>query len=179
MRESHSQEQQGLRNESRSARVGVGATGTSGVSAFARVVSGCEAQKREKTARTRCDHLLSDVSYLEHSEANVRSLAREVSPRIAQVVYDYTLEKYAEKLEPLYDDASLEIVVQRGLWFLSEFLLSVGCNFYSTARWHDFIADHPKVMQHVILSDGILFEAVGKRARDYIVSYNIAQVLTL
>ncbi len=119
------------------------------------------------------DKLLSDINYLEHSETNVRSFTREISSRIAQVVYDYTLEKYAEKLEPLYDDVSLEIVVKRGLWFLSEFLLSVGCSFYSATQWHDFAAKYPKSAQHVILSDGRLFEAVGKRARDYIVSYNI------
>src|SRR5258708_29561681 len=44
-----------------SARVGVGPTGTSGVSALARVVSGCETQKREKAAGTRCDHLLRSL----------------------------------------------------------------------------------------------------------------------
>jgi hypothetical protein len=78
-----------------------------------------------------------------------------------------------EKLEPSYDDASLEIVVKRGLWFLSEFLLSVGCDFYSATQWHDFTAKYPKTVQHIILSNGGLFKAVGERARDYIVSYNI------
>jgi hypothetical protein len=44
-----------------SARVGVGPTGTSGVSTLARVVSGCEAQKREKTPRAGRDHLLRSL----------------------------------------------------------------------------------------------------------------------
>lgn len=41
-----------------SARVGVGPAGTSGVSTPARVVSGCEAQKRKKAVRSGRDHLL-------------------------------------------------------------------------------------------------------------------------
>ena len=44
-----------------SARVSVGTAGTSGVSTFARVVSGCEAQKREKAARSGCDHLFRSL----------------------------------------------------------------------------------------------------------------------
>ncbi len=119
------------------------------------------------------DNLFSDVNYLEQSETNVRSFTRDISPRIAPEVYGYLLENYVKKLEPVYDDASLEIVVKRGLWFLSEFLLSVGCALYSAEQWHNFIASSPKTMQHVILSNRSLFEAVGERARDYIISYNI------
>lgn len=119
------------------------------------------------------DKLSSDANYLEHSEASVRSFAREMSVRIAPVVYDYLLKMYAEKLEPLYDDASLEVLVERGMWFLNEFLLSVGCDFYPADTWHNFIAKYPVTMQHIILANGSLFEAVGERAEDYIVSYNI------
>ncbi len=123
--------------------------------------------------QTLIDNLFSDVNYLEQIEASVRSFTREISPRIALEVYDYLLEKYIEKLEPTYDDASLKIVVERGLWFLSEFLLSVGCDFYPATQWHNFAAKYPKTAQHIILSDGRLFGAVGERARDYIISYNI------
>jgi hypothetical protein len=119
------------------------------------------------------DKLSSDANYLEHSEASVKSFAREMSTKIATVVYDYLLEKYVEKLEPLYDDASLEVLVERGLWFLNEFLLSVGCDFYSAEQWHNFVAKYPVTTQHIILANGSLFEAVGERAKDYIVSYNI------
>jgi len=128
--------------------------------------------------QTLIDRLFSDINYLEQSETNVRSFARDICPRIAPAVYNYVLEKYVEKLETSYDDASLEIVVERGLWFLSEFLLSVGCDFYSATQWHNFAAQYPKTAQHVILSDGRLFEAVGDRARDYIVSYNITHADT-
>src|SRR5260221_1982186 len=123
--------------------------------------------------QTLIDRLFSDINYLEQSETSVRSFTREMSIRVAPVVYGYVMEKYAEKLEISYDDASLKVVVERGLWFLSEFLLSVGCDFYSATQWHNFAAQYPKMTQHVILSDGKLFEAVGDRARDYIVSYDI------
>lgn len=132
---------------------------------------------RHGFVQTLINNLFSDVNYLEQSETSVRAFTREMSARIDPIVYKYVLEKYIEKLEPSYDDASLEVVVERGLWFLSEFLLSVGCNFYSVARWHDFTAQYPKTVQHVILSTRNLFEAVGERARDYIVSYNITQAM--
>lgn len=119
------------------------------------------------------DKLFSDINYLEHSEASVRSFAREMTTRIAPVVYGYLLEKYVEKLEPSYDDASLEVILERGLWFLNEFLLSVGCDFYSAEQWHNFIAKYPIMTQRIILSSGSLFESVGERAKDYIVSYTI------
>lgn len=119
------------------------------------------------------NNLFSDINYLEQTEASVRSFAEEISPRVAPELYDYVLKKYAEKLEPVYDDASLHIVVERGLWFLSEFLLSVGGDFYSAAQWHDFAQKYPKTAQHILLSDGRLFRAIGERARDYIISYNI------
>ncbi len=119
------------------------------------------------------DKLFSDVDYLEHSEASVRSFAREMSARIAPAVYGYFLEKYVEKLEPSCEDASVEVIIERSLWFLNEFLLCVGCDFYSAEQWHDFIAKYPITVQHVILLSGNLFEAVGERAKDYIVSYNI------
>jgi hypothetical protein len=125
--------------------------------------------------QTLIDKLFSDVNYLEQSEASVRSFAREINARIAPAVYGYVVETYAKKLEPSYDDPSLEVIVERGLWFLSEFLLSVGCTFYTEEQWHDFAAKYPKAAQYIILSDRSLFEAVGKRARDYIVSYNIDQ----
>jgi len=118
------------------------------------------------------DKLFSDINYLEHSEASVRLFAREMSTRIASVVYGYLLEKYVEKLEPSYD-ASLEVILERGLWFLNEFLLSVGCDFYSAEQWHNFIAKYPITTQHIILSSESLFESVGERAKDYIVSYTI------
>lgn len=124
------------------------------------------------------EKLFSDINYLEHSETSVRSFTRDMSIRIDPVVYSYLLENYVKELEPSYDDASLEIILERGLWFLSEFLLNVGCNFYSPIQWHDFAAKYPKTTQHVILSDGRLFDAVGRRARDYIVSYNIAHADT-
>lgn len=119
------------------------------------------------------EKLFADVNYLEHSEASVRLFAREMSARIAPEVYGYLLEKYVEKLEPLYDDASLEVILERGLWFLHEFLLSVGCNFYSAEQWHNFIAKYPIMTQRIILESGSLFEAIGERAKDYIVSYSI------
>ncbi len=133
---------------------------------------------RHGFVQTLIDKLFSDVNYLEQSETSVRSFTREISARIDRVVYGYVMEKYAEKLETSYDDASLKIVVERGLWFLSEFLLNVGCGFYSAAQWHDFAAKYPKTTQHVILSNGSLFEAVGERARDYIVSYDIMHAAT-
>lgn len=119
------------------------------------------------------DKLFSDVNYLEHSEASVRSFAREMSARIAPVVYAYLLEKYVEKLELSYDDVSLEVLLERGIWFLNEFLLSIGCDFYSAEQWHNFIVNYPLTTQHIILSSGSLFEAVGERAKDYIISYTI------
>ena len=128
--------------------------------------------------QTLIERLFSDIDYLEQSEINVRSFTRDISPRIAAEVYHYVLEKYAEKLETSYGDASLGLVVERGLWFLSEFLLSVGCDFYSATQWHDFAAQRPKTTQHVILSDGRLFGAVGDRARNYIVSFNITHADT-
>lgn len=48
----------GITQISASRRVGAGTTRTSGVSTLARVVSGCEAQKREKAAGTGCDLVL-------------------------------------------------------------------------------------------------------------------------
>jgi hypothetical protein len=133
---------------------------------------------RHGFVQTLIEKLFSDVNYLEQSETSVRSFASEISARIDPIVYGYVLEKYTEKLESSLDDASLEIVVERGLWFLSEFLLNVGCNFYSPAQWHDFAAKCPKTTQQVILSNGRLFEAVGERARDYIVSYDITHADT-
>lgn len=129
--------------------------------------------------QTLIDKLFSDVNYLEQSEKSVRSFAQEMSDRIAPAVYGYVLETYVGKLEPSYEDASLRIVVVRGLWFLSEFLLSVGCNFYSAEQWHNFVANYPKTTQLVLLLDRSLFAAVGERARDYIVSYIITHSDTL
>jgi hypothetical protein len=133
---------------------------------------------RHGFVQTLINNLFSDVNYLEHSEASVRSFAREMSARVDPLVYTYLLEKYVEKIEPSYDDASQEVVVTRSLWFLSEFLLSVGCHFYSATQWHDFAAKYPKTTQYVMLSDRNIFEAVGERARDYVVSCNITQADT-
>ncbi|HEU5377952.1 MAG TPA: hypothetical protein VFV38_21225 [Ktedonobacteraceae bacterium] len=124
---------------------------------------------RHGFVQTLINNLFTDVNYLEHSEASVRSFAREMSVHVDPLVYAYVLEK----TEPSYDDVSLEVVITRSLWFLSEFLLSVGCNFYSATQWHGFAAKYSKSAQHIILSDGRLFEAVGKRPGDYIVAYNI------
>ncbi|GHO49223.1 hypothetical protein [Ktedonospora formicarum] len=123
--------------------------------------------------QTLIDKLFSDVHYLEHSEESVRSFAREMSTRIATMVYGYLLEKYVEMLEPSYDDASLQILIERGSWFLNEFLLSVGCDFYSAEQWHNFVSKYPITTHHIILTSGSLFEAVGVRANDYIVSYSV------
>src|SRR5579883_2624930 len=128
---------------------------------------------RHGFVQTFIDKLFSDVNYLEQTEASVRSFTRDISVRIDPAVYEYVMDTYVKKLESAYDDASLEIVVERGLWFLSEFLLTVKTTFSSDSQWHDFVAAYPKTMQHIILSSSRLFEAVGERARDYIVSYDI------
>lgn len=58
-----------------SARVGAGPTGTSGVSTLTRVVSGCEAQKREKTPRTGCDLLFCSLAALDRASVGKRKPA--------------------------------------------------------------------------------------------------------
>lgn len=121
------------------------------------------------------EKLFDDPNYLEHSQESVREFARDISDRIDSSTYSYLLEKYSEKTEVSYTDASLSVVVNRGLWFLSEFLEKVGTDFYNATQWHDYVARFPNTGQRIILSRAINFDNVGTRTQNYIISYLLSE----
>ncbi|HEU5187363.1 MAG TPA: hypothetical protein VFT87_02565 [Candidatus Saccharimonadales bacterium] len=121
------------------------------------------------------EKLFDDPNYLEHSEESVREFARDISDRIDSSVYSYLLEKYSERIEAAYNDASLSVVVSRGLWFLSEFISKAGTGFYTATQWHDYVSRFPNTGQRILLSREAIFDNVGARTQDYVISYLLSE----
>lgn len=117
------------------------------------------------------DRMFGDINYLENNKTKVKEFASEIAEKIDPSAYSYVVEKYAEKLESAYSDATLQVVVQRGIWFLGAFLEKSGTRFYTATQWHDFLSRFPNVGQYVLTSSQALFTSIGARAKDYIISF--------
>jgi hypothetical protein len=119
--------------------------------------------------------LFGDINFLEQNELSVRPFASDIADRIHPSAYFYLLEKYSEKIEASFRDATLNVVTRRGLWFLREFLEKVGTSFYTATQWHDFTSRYPYTAQAVLLANLDVYATIGVRARDYIISYMISE----
>jgi hypothetical protein len=121
------------------------------------------------------NQLFDDVNFLENSRESVGSFAKDIADKIAPSVYPYLLEKYSEKIETAFSDASLRDVVRRGIWFLNNFILKVGTGFYTATQWHDYCSRFPNTAQAILLSHPDIFTTIGVRARDYIISFLLSE----
>ena len=121
------------------------------------------------------EQLSTDINFLELSKEGVVTFAVEIADKIDPSVHAYLVERYFEKLEETFDDASLQDINNRGKWFLIGFIGKVGTSFYNSTQWHDFCSRFPKTAQAVLAYNKDTFTSIGTRARDYIISYLLTE----
>lgn len=114
------------------------------------------------------NNLLSDHSYLDDQASVVKDFTEEIIPRIDSSIYVWLLEKYWQELEKMADDPTLNVFVNRGVYFTRTFLKSIGCQLYSKQEWHEKLSTYPKILTRVF-SDSVLFKKIGRLAQDYLV----------
>ncbi|HEU4966400.1 MAG TPA: hypothetical protein VFT53_02875 [Candidatus Saccharimonadales bacterium] len=126
---------------------------------------------RKKYVETLIERLVGNVDFLEPSKASVAEYAREISARIDPSRYKQMANSYSNKLEQMTRDPSLLPLIMRGKWFLTEFFKTVGTSYNTPTEWHDFVMGCPIISQLIFLSDVDLYDEIGQRARNTIVSY--------
>jgi len=126
---------------------------------------------RKKYVETLIERLTRNVDFLERSKISIQTYAREISVRIDPESYRHLANVYSSELEKMCSDPSLSDLVIRGIWFLPEFLKSVGTDFITEDQWHDFVLGCPRISQMIFLKNKDLYDAIGKRADDSLVSY--------
>lgn len=132
---------------------------------------------RKKYVETLIERLTGSIDFLEQSQISVRAYAKEISVRIDPSSYRHLANSYSSKLEVMYNDPSLADLVRRGVWFLSEFLKTVGTTFVTKPQWHDFVLGCPRISQMIFLADQELYDAIGRRANDTIISYALTNAV--
>ncbi|HCH34200.1 MAG: VrlM [Candidatus Saccharibacteria bacterium GW2011_GWC2_48_9] len=126
---------------------------------------------RKKYLEGFIDKLTGNIDFLENSETRVKAYANDMSVRVDPVAYRYLANVYSSKLEVMYRDPTLAPIVMRGVWFLSEFLKEVGTSFANEDQWHEFVLGCPQISQLIFLRKRALYDAIGSRANDSLVSY--------
>ena len=119
------------------------------------------------------EQLTTDPNFIDNSRDRVQDFAKETSTRISPVVYGYLIANYTYFLESHIDDPSLQVFTYRASWFITQFLKSVGIDFYKSDKWHQFVSKYPKSSQWIFLTDQSLLEEIGDLAKSYIISYTI------
>ncbi|MDB5161076.1 MAG: VrlM [Candidatus Saccharibacteria bacterium] len=133
---------------------------------------------RKTYVETLIERLTTNVDFLEQSKTSVQTYARDISVRIDPSSYRHLANVYSSKLETMYNDPSLADLVRRGVWFLTEFLKTVGTSFVTKAQWHEFVLGSPKISQMIFLSNEDLYNAIGRRANDSLISYALTNAAT-
>lgn len=133
---------------------------------------------RKTYVETLIERLTTNVDFLEQSKTSVQTYAKDISVRIDPSSYRHLANVYSSKLETMYNDPSLADLVRRGVWFLSEFLRTVGTDFVTKPQWHEFVLGCPRISQIIFLSNENLYNAIGRRANDSLISYALTNAAT-
>lgn len=126
---------------------------------------------RRQYVETLIDRLTKNVNFLERSRTSIETYAREIAVRIDPGSYRHFANVYSSRLEAMANDPSLSDLVVRGIWFLPEFLKTVGTDFIDQDEWHNFVLGCPRISQMTFLKNEDLYDAIGRRACASLVSY--------
>ena len=115
--------------------------------------------------------LTTDQHYIDDYIDRVQEVADELVPRVDDQLFEWFLQKYWKKIEPVVDDPTMDLFSRRCIWFCSRFLASTpgGHPVWVKTDWFELCRTFPRISSKA-LSHKIVFPRIPEHASDYLVS---------
>lgn len=118
--------------------------------------------------------LTTDPHYIDDYIDRVQEVTDELVPRVDDELFEWFLQKYWKKIEPVADDPTMDLFSRRCVWFCARLLTLIPSEHpvWVKADWFEMCRTYPKISSE-ILSQEVIFSRISAHAKDYLVSWLI------